>query len=111
VNERDDGPAEPTKCRWVAYAGQNHLIPTELLRPELRTVTALCGLMGIPPDAVWGNSLPKCAWCAYVELDGEVAVHGLDGSCGLTDLRQPPQPNRGGAGEGGGSDTEALYCG
>jgi hypothetical protein len=82
MNERANVPAEPTKCRWVAYANQSHLIPTELPKPEPCMVTALCGLMGVPTDTARDNSLPKCAWCAYVELGGEVAVHSSYGGCG-----------------------------
>ncbi|PKW14282.1 hypothetical protein [Saccharopolyspora spinosa] len=68
---------ERKRCRWTAYALQNHLIPVDQDEPESSTVVALCGLIGIPVDApVRDGSLPKCAWCAYAELDGTVETEG-----------------------------------
>ncbi|QIZ35932.1 hypothetical protein [Saccharopolyspora sp. ASAGF58] len=69
--------AERKLCRWTAYALQNHLVLVDQGDSETSTIMALCGLLGIPSDApTQDSSLPKCAWCAYAELDGAIEAEG-----------------------------------
>lgn len=76
MEKPDTHPAGPTLYRWVSYAEQNHVVPTDMESPSHGV--AACGVTGMSAESPsWDRSVPACAWCLHMVNSGELVVEDM----------------------------------